>query len=203
MARTRSTATTPPPPFATPRRSSRVALERAQQRFEPKRDATTIDSEILEQYSHEISTQGTKCGSNWSNEEADSDDEPLAQKPKRQNTSTAPIPTGVKTESEEINYGNLPLIDVWVAKAKGWAQEEVEALPGFKSEGRRWKEGEKNEEDEKSKEVKKEDEGEDEDEVPISFVLCDGGATQYVHIDPSEFTECNFMPLPDEEDANL
>jgi hypothetical protein len=40
----------------------------------------------------------------------------------------SPPPTKHK---EEIHYGNLPLIDRWVAQAKGLTQEEVQDLDGF------------------------------------------------------------------------
>jgi hypothetical protein len=35
---------------------------------------------------------------------------------------------------EQRDFGNLPLIDVWVAQAKGFTQEEIEALKGWTRE---------------------------------------------------------------------
>ncbi|KAH7406913.1 hypothetical protein DE146DRAFT_786697 [Phaeosphaeria sp. MPI-PUGE-AT-0046c] len=199
MTRTLSTSTTPPPPISSgTRRSPDIASKRIQQVLKLDTDATTIDPDILEAYRQDILSQSTQCGFNWSDEEDnDSDHEPLTRKAKRPKTCTAAVPSKLAAEPEELNYGDLPLIDIWVAKAKGWTQADVEALPGFS----KLKDTSGN--GKGSDEKKEEDDDDDDDKVPISYALCDGGAQRSVHICPEELDRMSAMPLPDDNDADL
>jgi hypothetical protein len=79
-------------------------------------------------------------------------------------------------EDREINYGNLPQIDIWVAKAQGLSQAQVERIAGF------------------NKPQKEEGEG---GEVNV---LCDGGIGAYVQTtrDIEEVARVAGTLLPDE-----
>jgi hypothetical protein len=194
MALIRSTSRTPspsssssPPPPNNPdrRRSSRIASSRLQCVFDPK----PTESSPFKQYSQDPYSQNTQCSS-WSDEEnsdLDSDGEPLLQKAKIKDFPLRqPTP---KVDVDSIDYGNLPLIDVWEAKGKSWTQEEVEKLPGFY----------KVKPDSKP-DNKKEEEHKGEDDIPISHVLCNGGPSSYGNTVTDELLACSLAPLPDDDD---
>jgi hypothetical protein len=78
-----------------------------------------------------------------------------------------------------MNYGNLPLIDIWVAKSQGLSQAQVKRLAGFnkiaENVAGRGRYGNVN-------------------------VLCDGGGGGYVQTakDREELARVADMPLPEE-----
>ena len=181
-------SSSPPPNNHDRRRSTRIASESLQKAF----STNPAETEPSKQHSQDPHSQNTQC-SNWSDEEhsdPDSDGEPLLQKAK---INDFPIrQTLPKVDIKSIDYGCLPLIDVWEAKGKGWTQEEVEKLPGFH------KAKPKSNRDDKT------DEGEikEEDDIPISHVNCTGGPSSYVPIDWDELA-CSLAPLADDDDVDL
>jgi hypothetical protein len=98
-------------------------------------------------------------------------------------------------KEESIYYGNLPLIDIWIAKSKGWDQERVSRMEGFG--------GGKEEDEELGKEGEGDDggKGSEVNEILVP-VLCDGNGT-YGFMCGWEVEGGIAMPLPAQDDPDL
>jgi hypothetical protein len=153
----------------------------------PAEVATEV--EALDQYAQDMLEHGTHCEWDLSGEELSGEEYVVYKKAKDATyakTNTRRVASTAASHKDEleddIDYGNLPLIDIWLARGRGYTQEEVSKMEGFHST-----------------EKKQRGEG-----VPMIQANCDGRGSDVYDTYLNEFSEtCPLMPLPDEEDANL
>jgi hypothetical protein len=83
----------------------------------PKDKESDVDPAMLAQYLLELEDGATKCGG------------PLDDEDETNYYNTEG--SGHKAKPKGLDFGNLPLIDIWVAQAKGLTQEEIKNLNGY------------------------------------------------------------------------
>jgi hypothetical protein len=148
-------------------------------------DEKQTEVNLLDQYAQDMLQHGTHCEWDLSGEDLSGDEYTAYKKAKTAKTTKATAEQTLKTEPEDdIYYGDLPLIDIWLAKGKGYTQEQVSQMEGFTST--------RNEQDDGDW------------EAPVVQVGCDGGGSG---VYPSYLDEIGdhsqMLPLPTEEDAEL
>jgi hypothetical protein len=143
------------------------------------------EANILDQYAQDMLRHGTHCEWDLSGEDLSGSEYTAYKKAKAAKTTKATAEQTLKTEPEDdIYYGNLPLIDVWLAKGKGYTQEQVSQMEGFNSTRNGQDDGDC--------------------EAPIVQVGCDGGGNVIFgsYLDDID-DHSQMLPLPTEEDAEL
>jgi hypothetical protein len=158
------------------------STEESEESARKQEDANVIDEEILAQYQRDLEERGCYFDlddGEDEDEDAQNDNTLPKAAPKASRPSDKTEISTERGQSKELHFGNLPLIDIWVAQAKGYTQEEIEEMEGYK----------------------KEDEGSvsegDGEWPPIVQMLCDGRSAGLERIDWESI--CVEM-IPDEDD---